>query len=379
MLDQQAKQPPFLHQGPLRGGLFHGMVRCVLAGVIMAGSAVFVTTSGWCDEPEPAVSRGGILALPPLRALIGVSDPPSYDAKVVRHIPNDVAAEESSASKSRSPKAGSSTSSNVQKKGSLKNADAKKPKSLKTVRSGVNPAKTDQQKLPPLSQVRAVPQVKVIPAIQKASGQLDEALPVVVSSSPHSQISPPLLALSAEDPNTSYRQALDAAAPQVARHDLRSLVSLSDLETVVVSSRGVNVYSPYEQPVHKGLARAISFGGPHTNRSVLVATIQYAHNSDHVSVEDRRLLEQVALLHGQNGGRVRVVGHASSKAAARREHVNLDISRRRAQKVASALRDMGIPRSQLQIAATADWNPRYNEGTSAGEAGNRRTEIWFDF
>ena len=105
-------------------------------------------------------------------------------------------------------------------------------------------------------------------------------MPVAVSSSPHSHISPPLLTLSAADTNESYRQALKAASPQVVRHDLRSLVSLSDLETVVVSSRGVKVYSPYEQPTHKGLSRAISFGGPHTNRSVLVATIQYAHNSD---------------------------------------------------------------------------------------------------
>lgn len=374
---QQTGRKPFVHHSRL----FHGLMRLALAVVTVWGVVIFPGTAGWSDEPKPAVSRGGILALPPLRALIGASDPPSYDPRPVRQVPDDVVQPNRV-----SPKVGQAK--DVQQLSKKKHPLRLQTKDIRkkgkmprnTQKADVKKSDRPDQALKIKKSPQNLLRVKKVPTTQKQSAEKartpNVTLPVVPSS-PRLHVSPPLLSLSSETSH-AYGPPI-GGAPQVARHDLRSLVSLSDLETVVVSSQGVKVYSPYERPTHDGLSRAISFGGPNTSRSILVATIQYAHNSDRLGTDDRRVLEEVAVLHQQNGGHVRVVGHASSKAPTRREHVNLDISRRRAQKVASALRDMGVPRVHLRIAATADWNPRYNEGTHAGEAGNRRTEIWFDF
>ena len=111
---QQMKRSPFIRLWPLRSRVCRGAVRSVFALVAIAVCTVCMTTPGWCDEPKPAASRGGILAFPPLRALIGASDPPSYDANAVRHVPDDVAAQEALSSKSGAEP--SSESSDVRKK-----------------------------------------------------------------------------------------------------------------------------------------------------------------------------------------------------------------------------------------------------------------------
>ena len=56
--------------------------------------------------------------------------------------------------------------------------------------------------------------------------------------------------------------------------------------------------------------------------------------------------------------------------------MNFDISVRRANSVAVALMNYGIAAKDLYVGAKSDSEPIYLEVMPAGEAGNRRTEIY---
>ncbi|CCQ73662.1 OmpA family protein [Magnetospira sp. QH-2] len=112
-----------------------------------------------------------------------------------------------------------------------------------------------------------------------------------------------------------------------------------------------------------------------------VATIQFQDGSSQLSAHDRTILRQVVALHRERGGVVRVVGHASSRTRdmdpVKHKMVNLSMSTARAERVAKALVSYGAPSSQVQTAGVSDHEPRFYEVMPAGEAGNRRTEIYF--
>jgi outer membrane protein OmpA-like peptidoglycan-associated protein len=87
-------------------------------------------------------------------------------------------------------------------------------------------------------------------------------------------------------------------------------------------------------------------------------------------------------LYKKRGGTVRVVGHASSRTKDldpyQHRLVNLRISMDRANSVARGLRRLGIPANKIITEAKSDNNPVYQEVMPAGEAGNRRVEIYLD-
>lgn len=115
----------------------------------------------------------------------------------------------------------------------------------------------------------------------------------------------------------------------------------------------------------------------------LVATIQFANGSSALSAVDESILRQVATLQRQRGARVRVIGHASGRTGdmdfVRQQAVNLEVSLRRANMVAQALSAYGVPRRSISTAAAGASDPVYVETMPAGEAGNRRTEIYLDY
>ncbi len=79
-------------------------------------------------------------------------------------------------------------------------------------------------------------------------------------------------------------------------------------------------------------------------------------------------------------GRIRIVGHASSRtpnmAVERHLEVIFAKSQGRANAVARELMNQGIASSQLQIDAVGDSQPVYYESMPRGEEGNRRAEIY---
>jgi len=111
-----------------------------------------------------------------------------------------------------------------------------------------------------------------------------------------------------------------------------------------------------------------------------VATIYFADNSKSLQPADVRILEQVAAAQRSTGSRIRITGHASGRARTfdsdRRSRINFEVSSSRANAVASALVSLGVPRNRIAVEALGDSAPVYAEYTAAGEAANRRAEIW---
>jgi outer membrane protein OmpA-like peptidoglycan-associated protein len=111
-----------------------------------------------------------------------------------------------------------------------------------------------------------------------------------------------------------------------------------------------------------------------------VAVIHFRHGFHRLVDRDREVLRRVAGLYREKGGRLRVVGHASSRTATldpiAHRMANLDISLKRAEAVADALAAMKVRRGDIRVEGRADREPDYHEFRPAGEAGNRRAEVY---
>lgn len=114
----------------------------------------------------------------------------------------------------------------------------------------------------------------------------------------------------------------------------------------------------------------------------LAAIIFFGHGSAELDGRDRGVLRDLAALHRQRGGRLRIVGHASSRTrnTTPDEHqiANFDMSLARAESVQEALLDLGVAPDALQVEAVGDAEPVYHEFMPSGEAGNRRVEIFLE-
>lgn len=114
-----------------------------------------------------------------------------------------------------------------------------------------------------------------------------------------------------------------------------------------------------------------------------VALIFFRYGSAGLSRSDISVLKDVAALHQERGGLVRVIGHASQGSAtgdvAKQNMANLNISLARANAVARELSRLGVPTDQIQVAAAGAQQPLYYETQATGEAGNRRVEIYLDY
>lgn len=165
----------------------------------------------------------------------------------------------------------------------------------------------------------------------------------------------------------------------------------NDLGTVVVSSTGIQTEAGASNTVfdiasdgisEAGFRRLSRTGNLLGQRSVKVATIHFANGSDALDSQDVHVLRKVAALHQQNGGVVRVIGHASSRTRnmdeVRHKLVNYKVSAERADAVASALVRLGLPKDAIVVGAASDSDPVYLEVMPTGEAGNRRAEIYID-
>ena len=109
-------------------------------------------------------------------------------------------------------------------------------------------------------------------------------------------------------------------------------------------------------------------------------TVRFAHGSYALDTEAQSRLREVAERYDEFRGVIRVVGHASSRTRdmplARHILVNFNISFDRAQAVAGELIRLGVPASALVVEAVGDTQPLLAEVMPAGEAANRRVEIF---
>lgn len=130
--------------------------------------------------------------------------------------------------------------------------------------------------------------------------------------------------------------------------------------------------------------RALSeFDPGATGLSIRVATIHFNVGSSSLDEKDREILKDVVGMFRQNGAAIRIIGHASSRTRdldpMEHQLANFNISVDRANAVAKELMRQGVDPKQVFIGASSDSEPLYFEVMPAGEAGNRRTEIYIDY
>ncbi|NIY74662.1 OmpA family protein [Thalassospira sp. HF15] len=128
--------------------------------------------------------------------------------------------------------------------------------------------------------------------------------------------------------------------------------------------------------------RSIDQAGPAVNE-IQIAQIQFGHGSTKLGGADYNVLEQVAATWQQTSGFIRVIGHASMRTGnmSLEQHmaVNRRVSEGRASAVVSRLLALGVNPNAIFVGADGSTDPRYYEGVPAGEAGNRRVEIYLDY
>ena len=109
-------------------------------------------------------------------------------------------------------------------------------------------------------------------------------------------------------------------------------------------------------------------------------TIKFGHDSKQLSAGDKAKLRKLMQRYREEGGGVRVVGHASSRTRdmdiVQHQLVNFRISVDRAQVVAKELIQLGVPVEMITIEARGASSPRFVESMPSGEAENRRTEVF---
>jgi outer membrane protein OmpA-like peptidoglycan-associated protein len=111
-----------------------------------------------------------------------------------------------------------------------------------------------------------------------------------------------------------------------------------------------------------------------------IGSIYFSDGSTTVQQTDHSVLRQIANAQRLTGGLLEVVGHASGRVNTfdpnRRNAINFEVSIRRAKSVAAALVGLGVPASQLRVDGAGDSRQIYSEFTPAGEAANRRVEVF---
>ena len=165
-----------------------------------------------------------------------------------------------------------------------------------------------------------------------------------------------------------------------------------DFGTVVVSSVGVS--SGYGSgvsaaaPVTAVMANASPLthiarpARPLTAGAVKVATINFSNGSASLSSRDRQIIANAHQLQKERGGKIHIVGHASSRTNStdpvRHKMVNFKVSVDRADAIARELIRLGVKKEEMVVDAISDANPLYFEFMPTGEAGNRRAEIYLE-
>ena len=112
-------------------------------------------------------------------------------------------------------------------------------------------------------------------------------------------------------------------------------------------------------------------------------TIYFDNGSAYVSPEYNAKIREAANLVKNNSARIRVLGYASSRTRntdiVTHKMANFKISSERAENVAAALRQAGVPARNITVEALSDTAPAYLEVMPEGERLNRRAEIYVSY
>jgi flagellar motor protein MotB len=221
-------------------------------------------------------------------------------------------------------------------------------------------APVEQSTLPPPP--AASTQVAALPAAPAQMAAAPAAQPAAAAPQPASPYYP--LPVSGAPPPVAPAQV--AAAPVPATPIIQDQARLQSLLSTV---QGPFAGVPGTQ------AAAVDNRRP-------IAVIFFRDGSAALNDRDFGVLHDVVLLQEQQGGQLRVIGHASERSATmdytQHQAVNDELSMKRATAVGGALLRMGAPSNLVAISAVGDQQPVFYEFMPTGEAGNRRVEIFLD-
>jgi outer membrane protein OmpA-like peptidoglycan-associated protein len=116
----------------------------------------------------------------------------------------------------------------------------------------------------------------------------------------------------------------------------------------------------------------------------LPVAIVYFENSSSVltSESKNRIRKAYQLYQNTSRGPIHVVGHASSRTPnlgqSKHQLANFNISNKRANSVVKELISLGVDPRLILMSGMSDHRPAFLEVMPAGEAGNRRAEIYFN-
>lgn len=129
------------------------------------------------------------------------------------------------------------------------------------------------------------------------------------------------------------------------------------------------------------IQQALSGQAPAAEEPRLAALIYWQPNTRALTAGDRAVLRQVVDAWRRSGLDIRVVGHSAQRVQTfdpvRRLSLQLELSTQWAELVAQELIRLGADRRRLTVEALGAAAPQFVETSPAGEAGNRRVEIFF--
>ncbi|HLU65877.1 MAG TPA: OmpA family protein, partial [Kofleriaceae bacterium] len=109
------------------------------------------------------------------------------------------------------------------------------------------------------------------------------------------------------------------------------------------------------------------------DRLVVRDRIEFESDSAALTPSSRPILDEVAALLGRHPTlRIEIQGHTDDRGP---DDHNLDLSRRRAERVAAYLVERGVARDRLSAIGLGESQPRYDNQTRVGRAANRRVEL----
>jgi len=223
------------------------------------------------------------------------------------------------------------------------------------------------------------------------------APPPVVAQAPTPQLTPPPQPKIAVAPgqtvvSQTFARMLQDSASTVSTAPANATFSLPSAAPIQAGERPVapivrDTYNAALAATERSIAQTggvqpVGFQGQAVANAT-ATTVQFGHDSARIPRAGRTLVRKVAEQYKAQGGVIRVVGHASSKTrnmpVAEHNLANFKVSLDRAQAVASELIRLGVPPEAIFVEARGASDPAFFESMPAGEAGNRRAEIFLDF
>ncbi len=234
---------------------------------------------------------------------------------------------------------------------------------------------------PPMPERTVVsqPQETAVAPTPRATPSVAATAPVPRSNSAFEASSAPALtqeALEAAGPIVSSRYGAAGAPTGSADPEDPVEVNLDALRGLGPVGPGASLAPTPSAPDNGAFANQ---GGP---GNIPPFVVSFAHGSTGLNAADRAKIADAAASAAAYSGIVRVVGHASSRTGdlGVGQHLlaNFNVSMKRATAVANELIRAGVDPSRVVIEAKGDNVPVYYESMPAGEAGNRRAEIFIE-